>query len=888
MKSGFKIWAKNIRKRKENDEINIVSLCEHTNHLLENFNDLKKYIKPPLHKSIELAIILHDIGKVLPFFQIRKLGNKNYRPFDVEIEIEHSIFSVLLINKEELKSHIEDDDYTNFIISAVAYHHWRDKFEDLIRFGSQYFQKIKNKPEEFLNDLISNLREEMKCLKGFNPDLIDLDEFMLNGLAGGVTFDTYAIPPYQLYFLPQRSNLIEEKKRDWILIAGNLMRCDHFASFCEEDNEFYPIEIENISFEETIRNIKQKFNNKPIWQIDKIKNFINKNTILIAPTGIGKTEFAFLWANGKKLFYTLPIRAAVEQIFERAREIFNQGEVERVGILHSDADVYLINDDNEYNSIKLYDNARQLALAVNISTGDQFFPYALKPPGYEKIYSTFSYSHLVIDEVQAYEPTASAIIVKYIEDILKMGGKTLIMTATLPNFIKEVINDRLQSLNLTEPIILNLFEENKNTLRDFIKHKVQLIRIDNSTNQNNQKDFSFPEEIIKEIIQKGESHRVLVICNTIKQAQNVYNKIKNFNSDNVDLRLLHSRFTFNDRKNIQDILREVYSNPKPENEHKGKILVATQVIEAALDIDADILYTELAPMDALVQRMGRVLRRYREKYSYEGAPNVNIIFFDNGYESGNYKVYNNELLELTLILFFIKLFENADFTNFDNIIVKAKEYFEYRNNKLKIKDKFKDQINKIPILKINQKKSKKIKTLYPTDITFTLSEYDKYQFTEALYYLIDIQSKYKQEFFRTLSLLDAGYMAESRLEAQKIFRPMVTTSVISKNKLEALKRDLVDFFTKYSNTDRIYTLFKEHIISRYVVNILGVKERNPLQKFDLWIKENLEENKHDNLTDDDLNKLKRWMKNIYITDAEYSKEIGLSLEIENYIETRFF
>jgi len=67
----------------------------------------------------------------------------------------------------------------------------------------------------------------------------------------------------------------------------------------------------------------------------------------------------------------------------------------------------------------------------------------LKYPGYEKVHATLAYSRLVIDEVQAYDPRSAAVIVKLIEDVFTLGGKVLLMTATLPDFISKAIRNRL-------------------------------------------------------------------------------------------------------------------------------------------------------------------------------------------------------------------------------------------------------------------------------------------------------------------------------------------------------------------------------------------------------------------------------------------------------------
>lgn len=126
------------------------------------------------------------------------------------------------------------------------------------------------------------------------------------------------------------------------------------------------------------------------------------------------------------------------------------------------------------------------------------------------------------------------------------------------------------------------------------------------------KQFDIPDEIIREVLQKAKDNkRVLVILNTVGFAQSVYDKLKNSADEQLKERifLIHSRYTLKDRENKEfDYINNKFKNPKTED--VGKILVATQVVEASLDIDADILYTEMCPLDCLVQRMGRVLRRY--------------------------------------------------------------------------------------------------------------------------------------------------------------------------------------------------------------------------------------------------------------------------------------
>ena len=632
-----------------------------------------------------------------------------------------------------------------------------------------------------------------------------------------------------------------------------------------EDNEkvinveITPVEKKNIT-EEIISTIKKKNpsidEKKDIWQLKELDNSdYQNNLILIAPTGSGKTEFAFLWSNGEKFFYTLPLRAAVEQIFERAKKIFGQ---DKTGLLHSDADVYLIKDDNDIEKIKTYEIAKQLSYPVIVSTGDQFFPYGLRPPGYEKIYATFSYSKLVIDEVQAYDPKAAAIIVKFIEDITRLGGKFLLMTATLPEYVKKEIEMRVKGINLS---VLDLYDTQKQQYEKLKKHKIEFIKIPNQKN-----NFSIQDEknkTINAIVEKAQNQRVLVILNTIKQAKDVYEQIIKVNQeleknnktklDKVNIILFHSQFTINEKQKIKNAIETKFKNPKEPNDNEGKILVATQVIEAAIDIDADVLYTEIAPMDALVQRMGRVLRRHKEEFSLEKKddPNVCIIFFENGYESGNGRVYDKELIEKTLIAF-------------DNI---------KHLKDLNIDDKNKYIKNHYNKNYYNKKKEFQIDNIECGNLI--LSEYKKYELVNKLYEIIDTEGKYLSDFYTTLDILDAGFMSDRKEEAQRIFREIINIAVVEESRKD-------DFFDKiksfYQNKDSLnFTLFKKEIIAEFVfytpyyqfikskvykignwIDELDIKDKiikNKLSRWseDIWVissnKENKEnkENKKDNI-----------------------------------------
>ncbi|MHA2643018.1 MAG: helicase-related protein, partial [bacterium JZ-2024 1] len=210
---------------------------------------------------------------------------------------------------------------------------------------------------------------------------------------------------------------------------------------------------------------------------------------------------------------------------------------------------------------------------------------------------------------------------------------------------------------------------------------------------------------------------------------------------------MHSRFTQADRRELEtkicgDKDRQIvgqFQNPKPDNKNEGKILVATQVVEASLDIDADVLFTEIAPLDALVQRMGRVWRRYGpmkkpEEIPEISSPNVYIWVFRHSLHSGQHYVYDNDLVLLTLKLLQDRR-ENANYKDWlvnlpteDRIEAGLKEVFGSPE----------DQPKKVQGRK--RGKSKDVNTIAASgsqEFQVALSEYDKFDLVEKLYDLPD-------------------------------------------------------------------------------------------------------------------------------------------------------
>ena len=300
----------------------------------------------------------------------------------------------------------------------------------------------------------------------------------------------------------------------------------------------------------------------------------------------------------------------------------------------------------------------------------------------------------------------------------------------------------------------------KEKIKDITRHKLKLKEND-------------IEDDIEEIIKKAnEGKRILVVLNTIKKAEVVYEKIQEMEFNGF-LDLLHSRFTLNERKKKEKKLEEEFKNPKMENENSPKILVATQVVEASLDIDADYLFTEIAPVDSLIQRMGRVMRR------------VDLM-------SGKIKGTNKE-------------FRYEDFYEKDeaNVII----YYQKEKNKIKESGE-----GKVYEAELIQKAYEILKDKKE------IEEKEKQNLVAEFYEKVgnEKNSKYLQKFYETLTILDSGYVSENKQEAHKLFREIYTIPVVIENKIEEIVGKIIQEINK--SQDIIWLWFKKEIIAEYVVN----------------------------------------------------------------------
>ena len=547
-------------------------------------NDKKKIL------LLNSAIDYHDVGKINFKFQkrieenIKKMNGEKYDSkylkFDKENEIEHNIISAFLINSEDFNS---EDDYLSVLYSVIFHHRYSDAISTI---NFKIFQNL----DKLLK---SNLPKEI------------------------ITYED-CVPPDLSY---QDLNTLENIK-----LLGLLMKCDHSASGGYEIE--YPNDFLEVALNKLLNEFKEKDKSADWNDMQKFcKENSDKNIIAIADTGMGKTEGGFLWGDNNKIFFVLPLRTAINAMYKRFNEVIIKGEnkEERVGLLHSNSLEYYLNnkkefviDDNDEKEMDILEynkRGKHLSLPVTICTPDQIFNFILKYKGYESKLATLSYSKIILDEMQMYDANLLAAVIFGITKIIEMGGKIAIVTATFPPIIEYFLNKYLMKNNqnvikdLDKPNEIvgeEIFIKKKFTNNEKIRHNIVLIDDEIGIEQIL---WKFKENRKN----KRSSNKILVICNTIKKAQEIYLKLKESPDLENKINMLHSNFIREDRESKE---KEILDFGRTDFNGEG-IWISTSLVEASLDIDFDYLFTELQDLNSLFQRFGRCNRK--EKKSIDEA-----------------------------------------------------------------------------------------------------------------------------------------------------------------------------------------------------------------------------------------------------------------------------
>ena len=611
----MKIVAKKIEK--DNQVLATQSLETHTNWVIEealkliddnSLNKVSKVSGFSKNKILDLIFFtayFHDIGKATKEFQSTiRYGLNSY----------HSLYSASVLVGIEDFDFLEGNRYINLLLVIVLTHH------TLLPYG--------------VKDVKFNFLDEAKLF--FNGYKKSYKKYMNKSCDYHFEFEIEKDIKLQLEAIEEDLQYIKANHKLRILysyVSGILNIADWLASARFSDTQTVIAFKIQPSKEEFIKHLS----------FDKLREFqenlsVNSQSVLVEiPTGEGKTEGSLLWAinnlynNYTKIIYTLPTQTTSNKLYERVHSFFDKKEC---GLIHSSAKIYLEKEyeiengqvDEIFKSDFLL--SKSFNKPVTVSTIDSLLKYFINIGRFNIATKNFLNSVIIIDEVHAYDLKLMGFLKRFFELCREFNVKVCLMSASIPNKIKELLGVENYPL-ITQK---NLFDKKAN----------EIIKVETVLDE----DLEFILEKFR------DSKNILIIRNTVKSATLTFEKLRELGVDSEDIVLYHSTFKKRDRTKKEELIFQKLDNDKPF------ILVATQIVEVSLDIDFDVMFTDNAPIDSLIQRFGRVNR----KKSIERKGEIFI------YRTQNPLPYRDIMLDLTFETIEDGYFELGKYVKWLNIV----------------------------------------------------------------------------------------------------------------------------------------------------------------------------------------------------------------------------
>ena len=554
---------------------------------------------------IFFSAYFHDIGKATKEFQLTIQQNKKSY---------HPLYSASVLVLIEDFDFIENDRYINMLLITVLTHHTllpysvKDVKFTFLDKAKVFFENYKKSYEFYLHkkcpyDFIFDIEEDIKT------ELIAIEDDL-----------KYINSSHKLRTL-------------YSYVSGILNLADWLAS-ARFSGTTTPVTFKTQpSKKEFIKH----------FPFDKLREFqerlsnTSQSVLVEIPTGEGKTEGSLLWAINNlynphsKIIYTLPTQTTSNKLYERVQNFFDKGEC---GLIHSSAKIYLEKayerDNGEVDDIFKSDFllSKSFNKSVTVSTIDSLLKYFINIGRFNITTKNFLNSTIIIDEIHVYDLKLMGFLKRFLELCQEFEVKVCLMSASIPNKIKELLGIKNYPL-ITQK---DLFEKKANEII-----KVEKILED---------DF----DIILDRFNNGKN--ILIIRNTILKATTTYEKLQELGVIDRDIILYHSAFKKADKTKKEDLIF------KKLKENRPFILVATQIVEVSLDIDFDVMFTDNAPIDSLIQRFGRVNRKKLIEKKGE-------IFI---YKVQNSLPYRDIILDLTFQTIQNGYFELSEYTKWLNIV----------------------------------------------------------------------------------------------------------------------------------------------------------------------------------------------------------------------------
>jgi len=599
---------------------NNLTLAEHSIIVAEKSKELVSNIfNGELEETAFYAGFLHDIGKLNPFYQkLFKIADYEKRK-KLEEELKksyaqrHSILSAQaaesLLEKEQ-KINVSEKEQKKFTLIAIASHHSALKQLDQFETGEDREKLIKSQ-----NEMYENLKEYFHEIE--NNDKIPKLNFAL-------CLKNFIRP---IYFDESFKNKNQEDYLKAAVIFSSLLQADR-GSFRDWKTPNFDINIPTkklIKEDSKLSELRTEFQNEIIKEYLK-SNLQDKILVLEAPTGIGKTKIFLDLAmlikknNIERVLYFSPLLTLTEDFESKLRELIDKQNEKSILIYNHlfSGTLSEKNDENRLDKDSWVFETESFNQKLIITTTQRLLMTLYSNKASDKIkLLSLKNSLLIIDEVQTIPKSLLANLITMLKLISeRMNSRVLLVSATIPDQLKDL--PRIQNDEIKKIKKKYLEETNKKIV------------------------FSPKSEIIEKLTNESSEAKILVMVNTRKKAINLFKDLsenKEISEKFKDIDYISSGIKKGDRAKIIEQLKTLTS----------KIVVSTQVLEAGVDISFSKIYREMAPLDNIIQTMGR-LNRELEKTEPEL-----VVFTEN---PGDHLPYSE--LEFKESLKILKKVENSE------------------------------------------------------------------------------------------------------------------------------------------------------------------------------------------------------------------------------------
>lgn len=530
--------------------------------------------------------VLHDIGKAHPHFQ-RKLDAPE--PVTLREEIQwgythrHELSSLAFLPAFPV-------DEWDVLIDMVVAHHRSVEHDS----RHQGILDLNNNDRHWIAQHLQDW--EMWWVHGRNI----LQHFGYNCSVISRK-DAEAALQYVVSYCARKSN-------GWSPWRGLLKAADHFASVYTTNTDKRLLQLFKKPY---LSRVPTRRKNKlyPLGSIPVVDE--RPHTIVWYPTGSGKTDFLIRRCRGR-IFYMLPYQASCNAMWLRLKKMFPDNDVE---IQHGTS--ILLGGKKERNE-RLAPSL--IGASVKVITPHQIAGIALGTSGFECDMLDLEGNDVILDEIHTYAGITQAMVLEIVATLIRLNCRIHIGTATMPRCLYDAL---LQMLG--GPIKVYEVSASGEVLDKYNRHVIHKLQ-----------DDSGVIDILQAAIDRGE--KSLLVFNTVAGAQQAYQKYQECFED-VPVLLIHARFSWMFRHKAEKKLEKL-------NKQKNRpcIVIATQVVEVSLDISFDLMVTECAPLECLIQRMGRV-NRFRTKKTVGTYRPVYVLA-----PTGNSQPYKRDIVEKSYAL----------------------------------------------------------------------------------------------------------------------------------------------------------------------------------------------------------------------------------------------